>query len=236
MGNKNFNRATRFFCLGWRGGQIESWNLENLLIFDISFRLHISLLFAKGNTCLSLQWRHNEPDGVKSPASRLFTQPFINVQIKENLKAPRHWPLCGEFIGDRWIPHPVQRASNAENVSIWWHHHVVRQRVQISRWLVLNDYLRPVYELHIVMFTRSRGRSWQAGWLPRTSLKTKRRHNTNFAVDGSTTCCHYDNQWWLSPVTITFALSQRSIFNVGVIRFYSANASVDFQIIHGKWL
>ena len=19
-------------------------------------------------------------------------------------KAPRHWPLCGEFIGDRWIP------------------------------------------------------------------------------------------------------------------------------------
>ena len=25
-------------------------------------------------------------------------------QIKENIKAPRHWPLCGEFTGDRWIP------------------------------------------------------------------------------------------------------------------------------------
>ena len=41
---------------------------------------------------------------LKSPSSRLFTQPFIQEQIKENIKAPRHWPLCGEFTGDRWIP------------------------------------------------------------------------------------------------------------------------------------
>ena len=39
----------------------------------------------------SLQWRHNERDGIfKSPASWLFTQPFIQVQIKENVKAQRH--------------------------------------------------------------------------------------------------------------------------------------------------
>ena len=37
-------------------------------------------------------------------ASRLFTQPFIQAQIKENIKAPRHWPLWGEFTGDQWIP------------------------------------------------------------------------------------------------------------------------------------
>ena len=41
---------------------------------------------------------------LKSPALRLFTQPFIQAQIKENIKAPRHWPLYGEFTGDRWIP------------------------------------------------------------------------------------------------------------------------------------
>ena len=23
---------------------------------------------------------------------------------QRNIKAPRHWPLCGEFTGDRWIP------------------------------------------------------------------------------------------------------------------------------------
>ena len=40
---------------------------------------------------------------LRSPASRLFTQPFIQKQIKQNTKAPPHWPLCGEFIGQRWI-------------------------------------------------------------------------------------------------------------------------------------
>ena len=49
--------------------------------------------------------RHNGLDGVSNtPASPLFTQPFIRAQIKENIKAPRHWPFCGEFTGDRWFP------------------------------------------------------------------------------------------------------------------------------------
>ena len=41
---------------------------------------------------------------LKSPESRLFTQPFIQTQIKENIKAPSHWPLSGEDTADRWIP------------------------------------------------------------------------------------------------------------------------------------
>ena len=60
---------------------------------------------------------------LKSPAWRLFTQPFIQAEIKENIKTPRHWPLCGEFAGHRWTP--AQSASNAENVSIWWRHYVM---------------------------------------------------------------------------------------------------------------
>ena len=52
---------------------------------------------------------------------KLFTQPLIQTQIKENSKAPRHWPLCGEFTGTGEFP--AQMASNAENVSIWWRHH-----------------------------------------------------------------------------------------------------------------
>ena len=51
----------------------------------------------------SLQWRYNGRVGA------LNHQPhdcflFIQVQIKENIKAPRHWPLCGKFTGHRWIP------------------------------------------------------------------------------------------------------------------------------------
>ena len=46
---------------------------------------------------------------------------FIQTQIKGNIKAPRHWPLCGEFTGTGEFP--AQMASYAENVSIWWRHH-----------------------------------------------------------------------------------------------------------------
>ena len=54
---------------------------------------------------VSSQWRHHDHRWrLKSPASWLFTQAFIQTQIKENINAPRHWPLCGEFTGDRWIP------------------------------------------------------------------------------------------------------------------------------------
>ena len=62
---------------------------------------------------------------LKSPASRLFTQSFIRAQIEENIKAPRHWPLRGEFTGTGEFL--AQRASNAENVSIWWLHHERRK-------------------------------------------------------------------------------------------------------------
>ena len=60
-------------------------------------------------------WRH------RSPASILFTHQFVQAQIKENIKAPRHWPLWEEFTGAGEFP--AQKASNAENVSICWRHH-----------------------------------------------------------------------------------------------------------------
>ena len=54
----------------------------------------------KNPITLTSQWARWR---LKSPAYGLFTQLFIQVQIKEDITAPRHWPLCGEFIGDRWI-------------------------------------------------------------------------------------------------------------------------------------
>ena len=53
----------------------------------------------------ALQWRPNGHDNFSNHhASRSFTQPFIQTQIKENIKAPCYWPLCGEFTGHRWFP------------------------------------------------------------------------------------------------------------------------------------
>ena len=34
----------------------------------------------------------------------LFAQLLVQAQIKENFEATRHWPLCGEFTGDRCNP------------------------------------------------------------------------------------------------------------------------------------
>ena len=63
-----------------------------------------------------IKWR------LKLPAWRWFTQSFIEAQIKEKTAKLRVTGLCegnslvtGEF--------HAQRTSNAENVSIWWHHH-----------------------------------------------------------------------------------------------------------------
>ena len=52
-----------------------------------------------------------------------FAQPFVPVQIKENIKAPRHWPLWWESTGDQWIPlhkGPVARKMFPfDDVSMW---------------------------------------------------------------------------------------------------------------------
>ena len=53
----------------------------------------------------TLQWRHNEGDDVSDhqPHNCLLIRLF-KAQNTENIKAPRNWPLWGEFTGDQWIP------------------------------------------------------------------------------------------------------------------------------------
>ena len=34
----------------------------------------------------------------------VYSTVYSGADQKKNIKAPRHWPLCGEFTGDRWIP------------------------------------------------------------------------------------------------------------------------------------
>ena len=50
-----------------------------------------------------------------------ITQSFIQAQIKENIKTPRHWPCAGNSPATGEFP--TQMATNAENVSIWWCHY-----------------------------------------------------------------------------------------------------------------
>ena len=54
----------------------------------------------------SLQWRHDERDGVSNH------QPHdcFKAQIQENTKASSHWPLSGEFTDDMWKKYPFDDA------------------------------------------------------------------------------------------------------------------------------
>ena len=79
---------------------------------------------------LSLQWRHNGHDSVSNHQPH-HCLPFIRAQITQNIKALHHWPLCRNSPGSGEFPE--QRASNAENVSIWWRHHV---------WMISANYRR----------------------------------------------------------------------------------------------
>ena len=90
-----------------------SWRLQYPLVLNLQVSSSLCILYHYSDVIIGAM-------AYQITRLTLFTQPFIQAQIKENIKAPHHWPLCGEFTGHRWIP--AQMASNAENVSIWWRH------------------------------------------------------------------------------------------------------------------
>ena len=54
---------------------------------------------------ITLHWRQITRDGVSNHQPHYcFINRLFKAQIKENIKALRHWPLWGEFTGNRWIP------------------------------------------------------------------------------------------------------------------------------------
>ena len=79
---------------------------------------------------ISLQWRHNGRDSVSNHQpydcflNRLFRRRSKKTpKLRVTGLCARSSPGTGEF--------PAQMASNTENVSIWWRHHVrIRQRYQ----------------------------------------------------------------------------------------------------------
>ena len=80
------------------------------------------LLIFFGKFIISLQWRHNGCNCVSNHQS-----PNCLFRYKSNKTSKLHVtglcagnsPVTGEF--------PAQMASNTENVSIWWCHHVVSE-------------------------------------------------------------------------------------------------------------
>ena len=120
--------------------------------------------FSDGEVMLWTLKRHhlvaNEPSWIycgehygvpNQQPHNIFTQLFIQAQIKKTIKAPRHWFLCGEFTGDRWIPrlngqqrgklfHSMASSCLEEYIqfrlTFIWHLTVSLLRVTRGRWLL----------------------------------------------------------------------------------------------------
>ena len=69
----------------------------------------------------SLQWRHNERDGVSIHQPR---DCLLNRLLRRRSKKTSKLRVTGLCVGNspETGEFPTQRASNAENVSIWWRH------------------------------------------------------------------------------------------------------------------
>ena len=88
----------------------------------------------KGAT--TLQWSHNEHDGIQitsltivysSVYSRRRSKKTPNLHVTGLCEG--NSPVTGEF--------PVQKASNAQNVSVWWRHHDLAFSVVASQYIGL---------------------------------------------------------------------------------------------------
>ena len=106
-----------------------------------SFKIQISIYMyskSQANQGRERWWHHHQnyvimrAMGSQIPSLAIVYSTVYSRRRWKNITAPRYRPLGGEFTGDRWFP--AQRASNAENVSIWWRHRVyLRCQSKVSR-------------------------------------------------------------------------------------------------------
>ena len=62
----------------------------------------------------------------------VYSTVYSDADQKKNIKAPRHWPLCGNSPGSGEFP--PQMACNVENISIWWRPYDKSTLVQVMAW------------------------------------------------------------------------------------------------------
>ena len=113
----------------------------------------------------SLRWRHNGRDGVSShqPQDCLLKRLFRRRSKKTSKlrvtdQCAGYSPGTGEF--------PIQMASNAENISIWWRHHEFaffflafppgpylygNLKFNICIWSVYLAYLKIIFQIHCLI-------------------------------------------------------------------------------------
>ena len=103
--------VVQFSCL-----VVAFWGLvpvSLISIFQVFFTGTMTVIYLQGYST-ALQWRHNERDGLSNHQPHDYLLNRLFRRRSEKTSKLRVTSLC---VGNS------QRASNAENVSIWWRHH-----------------------------------------------------------------------------------------------------------------
>ena len=107
---------------------------------------------------------------LKSPASSLFAQLYVRAQVRENIKAPRHWLCEGNSRVTGKLPHKrpaTGKISPFDDVIMWWYHNT--KHLMISQ-----------HEFHITVLSKGN---------PPTDYSHKRPIRTEL---GCFLCCWSD--------------------------------------------
>ena len=107
------------------------------------------------SVAVPLEWRHNERVGVSNRRrldcllNRLFRRRSKKLsKLRVTGLCEGNSPGTGEF--------PAQRASNAENVSIWWRHQVLNELQWLEFEWMVDSKLLARYDLRIdITYVRS---------------------------------------------------------------------------------
>ena len=107
---------------------------------------------------MTIRWCHYECDGISNhQAHNCLLKCLFRCGSKETSKlrviglCAGNSPVTGEF--------PTQRGSNAENVSIWWRHHVIIPSIYLT---ISYDFF--IISHHTISKTNCSTNMWESGW------------------------------------------------------------------------
>ena len=94
-------------------------------------QIQFTSIFLPSEKLPGFQWSHNDHDGISNHL-RLYC--LLNHMFKRRSKKTSKLHITGLWEGKSLVTceFPAQRASNAENVSIWWRHHGKKLRCGAS--------------------------------------------------------------------------------------------------------
>ena len=127
---------------------------------DVTDSKHVAYFGTKFEK--TLHWRHNERNDVSNHQRLDYLLTYLFRRRSKKISKLR---VTGLFEGNLPVTGytPAQRVSNAENVSIWWRHHIFYNWKQSDNLYSGNKYVSPFtmshYKRHIKIQCKQNTRS-----------------------------------------------------------------------------